>query len=101
MVIKAVSGTQFWKPVGINLASYSADVYNRWGDLLWHSEKLTEKGEPAEGWDGTFNGVPCQEGNYVWKITAVFRDGTVWNNEDIGNHEKLTPGKSGTITLIR
>jgi large repetitive protein len=101
MVIKPVSGSQIWKPVGVNLAYYHAEVYNRWGRLLWQSTELTEKGEPLEGWDGTYNEKPCQEDVYTWKITATFRDGSIWHNEDVGNHENLNSGNSGTITLIR
>jgi PKD repeat protein len=101
MVMKPISGSQLWKPVGVNLAYYNAEIYSRWGKLLWSSTLLNDKGEPAEGWDGTYEGKLCQEGNYVWKVSAMFRDGSVWHNDDIGNHEKLTSGNSGTITLIR
>jgi hypothetical protein len=38
---------------------------------------------------------------YVWKITAIFRDGTIWYNTDIGSHKGLTQETWGTITLIR
>jgi len=55
----------------------------------------------VEGWDGTSNEKPCQQDVYVWKITAVFRDGSVWKNEDIGDHKGMPELKWGTITLIR
>jgi hypothetical protein len=90
-----------WKPIGVNLTYYKADIYDRWGNLIWSSDKLTEKGAPAEGWDGTYKEVPCQEGVYVWKITAIFSDGSIWWNDDIGNREGLSSGRTGTITLIR
>jgi hypothetical protein len=80
---------------------YRADIYDRWGGLIWSSEELTNKGAPAEGWDGTYKEKPCQEGVYVWKITAIFKDGSIWHNEDVGNHEGLSGGTSGSITLIR
>jgi len=96
-----VQNVRLWKPIGVNLAYYRVDVYDRWGDVIWYSEKLTEKGSPAEGWDGTYKNVPCKEGVYVWKITAVFSDGSIWQNNDTGNRKGLSAGTSGTITLIR
>jgi hypothetical protein len=69
--------------------------------LLWSSTLLDEAGSPAESWDGTFNGKPCQQDVYVWKITAVFRDGSIWYNTDVGEHEGLSAEKWGSITLIR
>jgi len=68
---------------------------------LWNSDKLTPAGSPAEGWDGTYKGTLCREGVYAWKISATFKDGTIWRNADVGNREKLWGGNSGTVTLIR
>jgi hypothetical protein len=85
----------------VNLASYQAEVYNSYGALLWKSSQLDENGAPAEAWDGTFNDKPCQQDVYVWKIMAVFRDGSVWYNQDVGEHKGLSEPVYGTITLIR
>jgi len=101
MAIGPVQSVRIWKPIGVNLIYYRVDIYDRWDNRIWYSDKLTEKGAPAEGWDGTHNEVPCQEGIYVWKITAIFSDGSIWHNEDVGNHENLPGGTTGTITLIR
>jgi gliding motility-associated-like protein len=36
-------------------------VYNRWGEII-HSSA-------AEAfWDGTYRGLPCQDGTYTWSI---------------------------------
>ena len=96
-----IQATRIWKPVGVNLASYTAEVYNSQGALLWKSSLLDEKGAPAEGWDGTYNEKLCQQDVYVYKITAVFRDGSVWENLDVGEREGLSEPVYGTITLIR
>ena len=96
-----IQATRIWKPAGVNLATYQAQVYNSYGMQIWSSTLLDEAGSPAESWDGTFNGKPCQQDVYVWKITAVFRDGSIWYNTDVGEHEGLSAEKWGTITLIR
>jgi hypothetical protein len=96
-----VQQTRLWKPVGINLATYHCQVYNSHGALIWESKQLDEKGSPSEAWDGTCKGHPVQQDIYVWKVQAIFRDGTIWNNRDVGNREKLTEPVYGTIVLIR
>ncbi len=96
-----VQATRYWKPVGINLASYRAEVYNSYGALLWSSTKLDEEGRPTESWDGTFNQKPSQQDVYVWKIRAIFRDGSIWYNADVGEREGLSEPRYGTISLIR
>lgn len=46
-------------------AEYRLWLYNRWG------EKLAEYNHPDGNWDGYINGIPAQEGVYVFKITWV------------------------------
>ncbi|MEI6060589.1 MAG: PKD domain-containing protein, partial [Bacteroidota bacterium] len=96
-----IQATRYWKPVGVNLASYRAEIYNRYGMLLWSSNKLDDKGSPTESWDGTYNDKPSQQDVYVWKIMAVFRDGSVWFNQDMGEHKGLSEPVFGTVTLIK
>jgi hypothetical protein len=96
-----VQPTRIWKPVGVNLASYRAEIYNSYGMMLWSSTLLDATGAPAESWDGSYNEKPCQQDVYVWKITAIFRDGSVWYNQDIGNHDGMPEVVYGTVTLIR
>jgi len=93
-----VSIANVFKPAGINLKEYKIEVYDSWGHLLWESDKLNESGSPAETWDGTYKGSLMPQGTYMWKVNAVFKDGSVWTGSDIG-HGK---GKNmGTVTLIR
>ncbi|MFZ4548852.1 MAG: PKD domain-containing protein, partial [Bacteroidales bacterium] len=89
------------KPVGVNLSEYKFEVYDRWGNMLWWSDKLDESGRPSEGWDGTYNGVLMQEGTYVWKASAIFKDNTIWDADSIGNKEKLPTTKVGTATMVK
>ena len=89
------------KPVGINLKEYRFEVFDRWDNLLWWSDKLDDLGRPTEGWDGTYNGILLQEGVFVWKASAIFRDDTIWEANNIGNTEHLSKRKSGTALMIR
>jgi len=90
-----------FRPKGVNLKSYYIEIYDRWGNLLWSSNKLNSKGSPAESWDGKLHGEVLQEGVYVWKISAQFNDGEVWDGTNSGNNDKMPQMKAGTVTLIR
>jgi PKD repeat protein len=89
------------KPVGINLKEYRFEVYDRWGNILWWTDKLDTYGRPSEGWDGKYNGLLMQEGAYVWKASGIFKDGSIWDAENIGNNDHLPKVKAGTSTMIR
>jgi gliding motility-associated-like protein len=43
------------------ISSYELRIFNRWGELMFHSQDMTQ------GWDGTFKGVLMPEGTYVFK----------------------------------
>lgn len=93
---------RYFRPVGINIKRYSIEVYNLKGNLIWSSNKLTTKGRPAEVWNGFTDNDKNEEmmspGNYIWKASAIFTDGTVWRGmkDEDGNYRT-----SGVITLIR
>lgn len=46
-----------------NLIAFQADVYNRWGRLIY---SWTDWTNSASGWDGTINGSPAPEGTYYY-----------------------------------
>jgi gliding motility-associated-like protein len=69
--------------VGLRLYEYSLKVYTRWGDVLFVSNN------PKEGWDGTINNKPVQDGNYLWQI----------NISDKKN--ELVKNFSGLVSLIK
>lgn len=52
------------------LATFSMEIYNRWGQLVFATTN-TE----GRGWDGRFNDVMQPEGVYVFVIDATFIDG--------------------------
>ncbi len=88
---------QTFKPIGINLLSYRLEVYSAWGNLVFESTAL-DNGAPAEGWDGTYENKALPTGSYIWRISAVFEDGSFWKGTDNGDGNTAT---SGTVTLIR
>ena len=81
-----------------NLDSYELVIINQRGNIVFRSKKLTYDGSPAEGWDGTTNGVDQPTGTYMWRISAKFRDGSVWKGNQVGDGNEQTYGK---VVLIR
>ncbi len=41
-------------------------VHDRWGEKVFETDDMTK------GWDGTLDGVPAQDGIYVWDLYAEF-----------------------------
>lgn len=62
-------------------------IFDRSGELIYISDH-TEFNETKDGWDGTFNGKPCQPGVYVFVLQYTLMNGTPQTI-------------SGSITLIR
>ncbi len=58
-------------------------VFNRWGQLIYHNTT-----DPAQGWDGKFNGVPQDMGVYNYNIVLSAPSGKLKHF-------------TGTVTLIR
>jgi gliding motility-associated-like protein len=93
-----ILAVRLFQPVGMNLKQYHVTVFDQWGHIMWESSALDDKGRPSEGWDGTYEGEFMPQGNYMWKIKALFVDDSPWNGSDIGMGEYST---MGTVTLIR
>ena len=92
-------GVRLFQPVGTNLKQYHVAVFDIWGHMVWESTKLDDKGVPTEGWDGTFEGQLMPQGNYMWKITALFVDDSPWNGSELG--VSGTGKTMGSVSLIR
>ena len=56
-----------------SIVEFHAYIFNRWG------QKLFEWTNPAEGWDGNYNGSPVKEGVYFVVVKARGADGIVYN----------------------
>ncbi len=65
------------------LVSFSMNIYNRWGQVIFESKTLD-----GSGWDGRLSGQEQPEGVYVYIIEATFKD---------GQHES----HKGNVTLMR
>lgn len=86
-------GSARFQPKGIGLYSYQIQVYEPWGGTCVWSSTALKNGQPAEYWDGKFNGADAPAGNYIWKVNAIFIDGSVWVSEK--------GSKEGLVMLIR
>jgi gliding motility-associated-like protein len=52
----------FFKTDFIKIENYDFHIYNRWGSLIFNAQNLND------GWDGTFQGKPCEMGVYIWTL---------------------------------
>jgi gliding motility-associated-like protein len=67
--------------LGRDVLEYELWIYNRWGELVFHSTDFNL------GWDGSYKGIICPEGVYMYKVqysgygkpqwTKVFRTGVL------------------------
>jgi PKD repeat protein len=87
-----------FKAIGSGIKTMSLRVYNNFGELVWQTTKLSDKGEPLEGWDGTVRGNLAQVGVYVWQASATFVNGQEWKGM---SYNTSGPQRSGTINLVR
>lgn len=90
-----------FQPKGRNLHEYYISIHDSWGNMLWESEKLDSEGRPVESWDGTYDGKLMPTDVYIWRARAVFKDGTFWDGNIVGNTNGGSGTTSGSVTLIR
>jgi PKD repeat protein len=86
-------------PKAYGLSKYHLRIFTKYGQLIFESKKL-ESGIPVEGWKGDLNGGEAPQGVYIWDISGIFFDGTVWQGMSYSgpNGKKV---RTGTLTLIR
>jgi PKD repeat protein len=83
----------------LGLKTYSLRIFNKWGQLLYETTALDDRGVPTNGWNGEMQGQLAPLGVYIWRITAFFLDGTEWHGMKYKNSD--TPSKTGILHLIR
>ena len=59
--------------VGGNIKGFKLTIFNRWGEMVFDSKSM------EEGWDGTYKGLDCPDGTYIWKLS--YEDyGSIWHD---------------------
>ena len=74
---------------GINETDFSFGIYDRWGEIIWSTDKYYSDTEKSEAWDGRAKNhdiVPV--GTYTW--LAKFKD-----------FKNISHVKAGAVTVIR
>jgi gliding motility-associated-like protein len=61
---------------------FSFQIYDRWGEMVFESINI------LDGWDGNFKERPATSGNYVYKLSVLLFDDSIYN-------------ASGSLTLVR
>ena len=61
---------------------FSFQIYDRWGEMVFESADI------SIGWDGNFKERPLPNGNFVYKLSILLYDNTIYNS-------------SGSLTLVR
>ncbi len=67
----------------VSRSTYDFKIFDRWGQIIFTTNSLESQ------WDGTFKGVNCKDGVYVWKIKYI--------EESNGTNREL----SGHFSLLR
>jgi len=73
---------------GDGMKTYLINIFNRWGELVYHSEDPSELGDLNRGWDGFYKGKVQEIGVYAYYIKGTDRDNIVRE-------------KKGNITLVK
>lgn len=73
--INQAEGVRTFIPKGLHMKTYEIRIFDKWGNLIWYSDKLSPCGSPAEGWTGIYDGELLQTGSYIWKIEVEFLNG--------------------------
>ncbi len=74
-----------------SIVEFRAIILNRWG------QKLFEWTDPADGWDGKFNGHDVAQGVYFVLVKAKGADGVEYNfRKDVNLLRGFTAGSNGT-----
>ncbi len=78
----------FFRAYGDNIAEFEMFIYNRWGQLIFHTEEIDH------AWGGFFEGEPVQQDVYTWKV--IYRPRASFNGPLSHTKELI-----GHVTLIR
>ncbi len=60
-----------FRPHTLGLEKIQWLVFNTWGEVIFETDDIE-----SSGWDGTVNGKPAVNGNYIYKLTGVCFNGS-------------------------
>lgn len=74
---------------GITSKNFKMYIYDRWGEIIYETDKYDPQDPAKYGWDGMVkNHKPAPPGTYVWLVK--------YTDPDNVQHEE-----SGTVTIIK
>lgn len=85
---------------GSGLKTWHLQIFNNYGQLIYDTTDLNEKGEPTGAWDGTFKGSLVPQGVYVWQASGTFINGNEWKGMSY-NADGSAPKRTGVIHVLR
>jgi PKD repeat protein len=85
---------------GSGLKTWHLQIFNNYGQLIYDTTDLNERGEPTGAWDGTFKGSLVPQGVYVWQASATFINGNEWKGMSY-NGDGSAPKRTGVIHVLR
>jgi len=71
-----------FKPVYRDVDTYTLQIFNRWGQLLFETNDINE------GWNGLYKGELSPQAVYVWKASGTYSSGKEFH-------------KTGSVLLVR
>ncbi len=77
-----------WNVVGKSIGQFELDVFDRWGNVIFHTNS------PNMGWDGRINGIDAPNDVYVFRMEYKFI-------EDHDGKEGFLQKEMGTVTILR
>lgn len=91
--VPANKEVKYFLPKGFNLKEYHLYVYDAWGNMVFYTDRLNEKGSPVEPWTGKdMEGNLLQPGYYIWKVDATFKNFKKWDGVKDKNGKYRTFG---------
>lgn len=64
----------FFPGVNKQVLEYNLYIYNRWGQLIFHSTDINI------GWDGFINDTKAAQGVYIWKVSGVYSNNSPFSD---------------------
>jgi gliding motility-associated-like protein len=70
------STNETFKVYGRSIKAAQIQIYNRWGEKVFESDKALE-----EGWDGQFKNESSPSGTYIYTVTCVALNNKIFKHQ--------------------